>query len=207
MKKLLLLSMALLSLSTFAQEAIEINSGILHFDGSEVLLARTNQSPGKVRVNLQVPARSTECVRTSYRDVTITSGAICGYNHVVRRVSRGRVCARKNPYSGECVHWREVFEDRRVAVPRTCIRPQSYCSQYGTVTSNIDVSTEIVFVDLPALGDTESDTILVRATQKSHGSDGVAWEIEPVQTVVPYKVKQRKTLGIFSKNSYAVEVQ
>ncbi len=102
------------------------------------------------------------------------------------------------------MNWRETFREERIQYPRTCMVPETYCVQYGTATSMERDSMKIKFKDLPALGDSESETFSIVATQKRYDSGSVVFEIKPLETLREYEIKRKKIL-FFKTDTYIVE--
>lgn len=55
---------------------------------------------------------------------------------------------------------------------------------------------KIRFKDLPALGDSESETFSITATQKRYDSGSVVFEVKPLETLREYEVNRKKILFI-----------
>lgn len=204
MKKAIALLTLVLSLGAFAQERVELNAEEVSINASEAIVVRTNKTPGTVELTLLVPMANSICERYETRHVLRTSSMHCGYETRIRRISNGRVCTRTNPHNGVCLNWRETFREERVQYPRTCMVPETYCAQYGTATSMERDSMKIKFKDLPALGDSESETFSIVATQKRYDSGSVVFEIKPLETLREYEIKRKKIL-FFKTDTYIVE--
>ena len=63
---------------------------------------------------------------------------------------------------------------------------------------------KLKFKDLPALGDSESETFSVVATQKRYDSGSVVYEVKAVETIREYEIKRKKIL-FFKTDTYIVE--
>lgn len=206
MKKTIALLALVLSLGAFAQEAtkIELNAEKIDVNASSALVVRTNKSPDSVELTFRVPMANSVCERYETRMVMRSSGAYCGYDTFTRRVSTGRQCVRKNPYNNECLQWADTFRTETVSRPRTCMVPETFCAAYGTATSYETDSMKLKFKDLPALGDSESETFSVVATQKRYDSGSVVYEVKAVETLREYNIKRKKIL-FFKTDTYIVE--
>lgn len=206
MKKTIALLALVLSLGAFAQEAtkIELNAEKIDVNASSALVVRTNKSPESIELTFRVPMANSVCERYETRMVVRSSGAYCGYDTFTRRVSTGRQCVRKNPYNNECLQYAETFRTETVSRPRTCPVPETFCAAYGTATSYETDSMKIKFKDLPALGDSESETFSIVATQKRYDSGSVVYEVKAVETLREYNIRRKKIL-FFNTDTYIVE--
>lgn len=206
MKYIFILILYSLSLSAFAQETtIELNSNKINVATSHANVIRTNKTPDIVKISFSVPMNNTVCERYETRMVLRTSGAYCGYDIITRRIRIGKVCIETNPGNGKCMRWGERYRTETVRRPRTCLVPETFCAEYGTSTSFIKDTMKIKFNDLPALGDSESETFNISARQKRHGSSDVVYEIIPVQTLREYEVVQKKLLFLFKRDFFVVQ--
>ncbi|HXH30470.1 MAG TPA: hypothetical protein VNJ01_06640 [Bacteriovoracaceae bacterium] len=180
-----------LSVSAVAQERVELNSKKVSVNSSEAVLVRTSQTPETVEITFRVPMANSVCERSSTHSVYLTSGLECGYDLQTRYVYvHGRGGSRR---------YLETYN-----YPRTCMVNRSYCVEYGTSTMTESDTMKLKFKDLPALGGSETDTFKIRANQKRVDSEGVLYDISPLQTLVPYKVEKKKVLGLFN-TTYVVE--
>lgn len=208
MKKTIALMALVLSLGAFAQEnaqePIVLNADKIEVNASTATIVRTNQSPKTVELTFLVPMANAVCERYETRHVLRTSGVYCGYDVHTRRVRTGRTCVRVNPHNNECLRWADTFRTETVRRPRTCMVPETYCAQYGTATSYERDSMKIQFKNLPALGDSESETFTVEATQKRYDSGSVVFEVKPLETLREYEVKRKKIL-FFKTDTYIVQ--
>lgn len=205
MKKTIALLALVLSLGAFAQEAtkIELNAEKIDVNASSALVVRTNKTPGTVELTFRVPMANSVCERYETRHVLRTSGVYCGYDIMTRRISNGRVCVRTNPHNGQCLNWQETWREERIQRPRTCMVPETYCAAYGTATSYETDSMKLKFKDLPALGDSESETFSVVATQKRYDSGSVVYEVKAVETLREYEINRKKIL-FFKTDTYVI---
>jgi hypothetical protein len=210
MKKTMTLLTLALSLGVFAQDqlpdkaTVVLTSEEVSISASEAILVRTNKTPETVEITLKVPMQNSICVRTETRMVVRASGVYCGYDTYTRRVRVGQVCARKNPYNNECLRMEDTFREERVQSPRVCPVPESFCAERGTATSYKTDTVKVTFQNLPALGDSESDTFTVSSRQKEYDGGDVVYEVKPLQTLREYKVTQKKIL-FWNVDSYVVE--
>ncbi|MFP5386325.1 MAG: hypothetical protein ACLGHN_09625 [Bacteriovoracia bacterium] len=208
MKKVVALFTLVLSLGAFAQESerepIVLNSEKIEVNASSATVVRTNQSPDVVELTFLVPMENSVCERYETRHVLRTSGAHCGYDVHTRRIRTGRVCVRTNPHNGECLRWGDTFRTETVRRPRSCMVPETYCAQYGTATSFERENMKIKFKNLPALGDSESETFSIEATQKRYDSGSVVFDVKPLETLRVYEVKREKFL-FWKKDVYVVQ--
>lgn len=202
MKKIITLLSLTLALSAFAQERVELTSKKIEVKSAAATLIRTNKSPSSIELSFIVQMDQSVCQRYETRYVVRSDGAYCGWNEHTRRVYVGKVCVRTNP-ANECIRWGDQYRTETVRVPRTCPVPETYCAQYGTVTVPKKDSMSIKFKNLPALGDSESESFLVVAKQKSYDSSDVVYEVTPKETLRPYKVKQKKVLFV-KTDSYEI---
>lgn len=201
MKGLTILTL-LLSLSAFAQERVELNSKEVSVNAAEALIIRTNKTPKTVEIEFKVPLEKSVCEREEIRPEWRTSSFHCGEDLRIRRVSMGRVCMSQLP-SGRCLHYREEWREERYATPRSCMVPTPVCVQYGTAIHYKRDTMKLKFKNLPDLGDSEYETFLVQADQKTYDSNNVIYNVKPAETLREYKVKQKKILG-FKIDSYEI---
>lgn len=205
MKKTIALFALVLSLGAFAQEAakIELNAEKINLDAPSAIVVRTNKTPGTVELTFRVPMANSVCERYETRHVLRTSGVYCGYDIATRRVSNGRRCVRTNPHNGQCLNYQETWREERIQRPRTCMVPETFCAAYGTATSYETDSMKLKFKDLPALGDSESETFSVVATQKRYDSGSVVYEVKAVETLREYEINRKKIL-FFKTDTYVI---
>lgn len=203
MKQLFVFVSMLFTLSVFAQESVVLTNKSTTVYGSEVRIIRTNETPNNVEIALSVPMASSVCEFYDTRYVFRTSGLHCGYNNHVRRITE-RVCVRKNE-KGACLSYQNRTRTQTVRVARSCSVPETYCARYGTATNYKTDTVKIQFKNLPKLADSEQDVFLLKAEQKRYDGTDVVFSIKPEETIRPYKVKQKKFLGLFSKDSFVVE--
>lgn len=203
MKQVFTLIVMLFTLSAFAQESVILSNKNNSVQGSNALIIRTNQTPDNVVINVSVPMANSVCEAYDTRYVFRTSGLHCGYSTHVRRINE-RVCVRKNE-RGACISYQNRVRTQTVQTARSCSVPETFCAQYGTATSYKTDSVKIQFKDLPKLADSEQDVFSIVAKQKNYDGSDVVFEITPTETVRPYKVKQKKFLGLFSKDSFVVQ--
>lgn len=207
MKKTIALLALVLSLGAFAQETetrVDLNAEKIDVGASSATVVRTNKSPDTIELTFRVPMANSVCERYETRHVLRTSGAYCGYDYFERRVRTGQVCVRTNPHNGQCLRYQDTFRVERHQRPRTCMVPETYCAQYGTATSYERDSMKLKFKDLPALGDSESETFSIVATQKRYDSGSVVFEVKPLETLREYEIKRKKIL-FFKTDTYVVE--
>ena len=204
MKKTLGLLALIASMSSFAQDAVVLNAREMKIDSDKAMIVRTNQSPKKVELKFLVPMSESVCVRHETRMVLRTSGHECGYDYFERRISAGSICVRTNPHNGDCLRFEETYRIERHQRARTCHVPESFCAEYGTATRYERDSMTIEFKDLPALADSEKETFSVVAEQKDYDGINVVYKVSPIETLRPYRVKQKKFLGI-KRDAYVVE--
>lgn len=200
--KIITLVALLFSLSSYAQERIELDGKEVSVNAAEALVIRTEKTPSVVEIEFKVPLQKSVCERTEIRHVLRTSAVYCGEDVRIRRVSMGRVCVTQAE-NGRCLHYREQWREEHYRVPRTCMVPESYCAQYGTITSFKRDTMKIKFKDLPELAGPEYETFYIEADQKTYNSNNVIYKVTPHETLRNYKVKQKKILG-FKVDSYEV---
>jgi hypothetical protein len=205
MKKTIALLALVLSLGAFAQDAvkIELNAEKIDVNASAATVVRTNKTPGTVELTFRVPMANSVCERYETRHVLRSSGVYCGYDTFTSRVSTGRTCVRKNPYNNECLQWGESYRTQTTQRPRTCMVPETFCAAYGTATSYETDSMKLKFKDLPALGDSESETFSVVATQKRYDSGSVVYEVKTLETLREYEINRKKIL-FFNTDTYVI---
>lgn len=194
-KAIALQTLLLLSVSAFAQERIELRKAEINVGADSAIVVRTNKTPDTVELTFRVPMENSVCERYDTRYVVVTSGLQCGYDYYERRVPAGSVCVRSDRH-GRCHRFETTYRIERVQRPRTCTVAQSYCTQYGTATSYEEDKMKIRFKDLPALGDSESETFSITATQKRYDSGSVVFEVKPLETLREYEVNRKKILFI-----------
>ncbi len=205
MKRLLTIATLSLSLAALAQTApIELNAEKIEVRGDRATILRTNKTPETVELSFSIPLKVSVCERHETRVVVRTSGIHCGYDLIERRVPAGRVCARTNPHNNECLRFEETYRIERVQRERTCPVPETYCAQYGTADSWMRDEMKIQFKDLPALGDSESDSFTVVARQKEYDSRKAIYDLSTLSTVRDYKIRQKKVL-FYKRDVFVVE--
>jgi hypothetical protein len=193
-----------LSLGSFAQDIIYLNSAEVDVRASEAILVRTSQTPAVVRITFQVPMANSVCQGWSQRTVIVTSGARCGYGQRISGYTTRTVCVRRNPNSGECVNQRVERVPVYQTYPLTCPVTETYCSSYGTVTSYEADRVKIKFKNVVALGGSEVETFLVKARQRRYNGENVVYDITPLETIQTYVIKDRGFLG---QDSYVIQPQ
>ena len=197
MSKFLTYCFLFFSMSAMAQETIVANNTKLYPRTQEFILVRNSQSPKKMEIIFQVAMDHQVCVQQGVRYVFKTSGPDCGYDYYERQVPVGQPICVSQDHTGRCRQWRQEHRIERTQTPRSCQVQEVYCMRYGTETRMKGDDMTLKFVNLPALGGSEIETFRVSARQKSYDSGSVKFEVEPLQTLRPYKVKKKKTiLGI-----------
>lgn len=204
MKRIIALLSIIISMGAFAQEKIELNAEEIEVNASSATVVRTNKSPSSIELTFRVPMANSVCERYETRGVLRTSGVYCGYDTRIRRINAGKVCVRTNPHNGQCLRFEETFREERYQVARSCLVPETFCAQYGTATSYETDSMKIQFKDLPDLGDSESETFTIAASQRNYDSGKVVYEVKALETIGEYKVTQKKFL-FFKRDVYVVE--
>ncbi len=205
MNRLLTIAALSISLTAVAQTSpVELNAEKIEIRGDRATILRTNKTPKTVELTFSIPLKISVCERQETRIVVRTSGIHCGYDVFERRVPAGRVCTRTNPHNNECLRFEETYRIERVQRERTCPVPETYCAQYGTADSWMRDEMKIQFKDLPALGDSESDSFTVVARQKSYDSRKAIYEVSTLSTVRDYKIRQKKVL-FYNRDFFVVE--
>ncbi len=193
----------LISMTSFAQERVVLDSDQIEINGSEARVIRTNKTPEKVELSFLVPMANSICERYETRYVTHTSGTLCGWDTHVRRISVGQVCVRMNHF-GTCLLWQETFREEVVNVPRTCILPETFCAQQGTAITYERDTMKIKFKDLPALSDSETEVFKISARQKNYNGQNVVYDMKAIQTLRDYKISQKKFL-FWKRDMFVIE--
>lgn len=186
-----------LSLSASAQ-VYELTTKEVRIDAPEAVVARTNRTPKKVEITMNVPMQKNVCEQTDIRRVMRTSSFECG-NDVIYRRRMTRVCDRR----GNC---RPTYVNERILVPRTCMVSESYCVRYGvaTIMKTDDMTIEFS-KKLPALADSERDLFRVVGIQKAIDSDEVIYTVEALETIEPVEVKRAGRIFGSSNDDYEVK--
>jgi hypothetical protein len=205
MKQIIALITLVVSVCSFAQDTVVLNSQEVSVNAAEAVVVRTNQTPNNVDISFLIPMANSVCQRYDTREVLRASRIHCGVVTRTRTVRTGRVCVRTNPHNGECLRYEDTSREETTTHARTCLVPESYCAQYGTSTSFKRDTMKIRFKGLPSLGDSESETFMISARQKNYDGIDVVYDVTPLETVREYKVTQKKFLGLFAKDSYVVE--
>lgn len=184
----------LMCASVFAQEKVLLESSEVTVNDTQAILVRTNKTPKKVKLTFKVAMSESVCEQYDTRYVLRTSGSYCGYATTYRIINE-RICTRRNPGNNACVRYEN--RQRRVAytTARTCRVPETYCSRYGSATSYGTDKVVFKFKGLPALADSEQDTFAVSARQKNYGGSNVVYDVQALETVQPYVIKDRGFLG------------
>jgi hypothetical protein len=191
------------SLAVFAQDSsVELNKDEIYIQNSQAIVTRTNKTPQSVTLSFLVPMKQTVCKNYERRMVVKTSGQECGYDKGYKKVSTGMVCVKKNPSTQKCIRYEETYKYETTLFPRTCVISETYCAEYGTVVNHFRDSVRIKFDNLPALGDSESETFFVSAQQKNVDGLNVVYNFTAVNTLSKYKIDQKKFL--FWKRDYFV---
>ncbi|HXH76308.1 MAG TPA: hypothetical protein VNJ08_15155 [Bacteriovoracaceae bacterium] len=210
MKQILAILTFSLSLSAIAQQEVLLNAKEVTVNSADAILVRTNQTPRDVKVNFNVPMSSSICERHETRYVPTTVLVNCGTDYRIDRTVR-RECIRRNPHNNECLNWKDLVSTHRVPVTRYCPTivnvPETYCAQFGTAVRHEIDSMKLTFKNLPALADSERDTFIANARQGSYGGGNVVWSMKAVQTVLEYKISERKVLGLFNTDGFKIEVK
>lgn len=181
-----------------AQDRVVLNSSKITVNADEVILVRTPSTPKKVKLKMNVPMYSSQCLRYDTRYVMRTSGALCGYAVSERHV-RERVCVARDR-NNRCTRYENRVRVVRSSVPRTCRVAESYCADYGTVSHRELDQVTIKFKGATQLVAGEEETFVIRAKQNRYGGSGVKFEIEPVSVMGDYEIDDKGFLGfdIFS---------
>lgn len=195
MKMTIALMTMALTLGAFAQEKVELNAKEIIISDSKAIIVRTSKTPSTVKITFMVPMANSICERYETRYELRSSSLHCGDDVIVRRIVSGRECMRINR-RGDCIEWNESYREEIIQVPRTCMVPETSCAQYGTATTMEDDKMKVTFKKLPALGGSETETFLVAARQKKYNGENVVYDVKPIKTLRPYKVSQRKILGL-----------
>jgi hypothetical protein len=206
MKMITALLGLILSVVGHAQDnpRVELNAEEISVGAASAVVVRTNKSPDTVELTFRVPMANSVCERYETRYVVRASGAYCGYDYFQRRVRMGQQCVRRNPQNNQCLRWADTYRIERVQTPRICPVPETYCAQYGTRTTYENESMKLKFKNLPALGDSESETFSIAATQRRYDSGSVNFEVTPMETLREYQIKRKKIL-FFKTKTYVVE--
>jgi hypothetical protein len=191
------------SITSFAQETIELDSEQVEVRASEAKVIRTNRTPETVEISFLVPMANSVCERYETRYVTHTSGSLCGWDTHVRRIPVGQVCVRTN-HSGRCILWQDTFREEVVHFPRTCTLPDTFCAERGTATTFERDTMKVRFKNLPALSDSESETFKISARQKNYNGRNVVYDVRAIKTLRDYKISQKKFL-FWKRDAYVVE--
>ncbi len=152
MKKLLILSLALVSMGALAN-TVYLNGSSVEVGSNAATLEKTANTPANVTLNLVVPTSVERCddadMRT--RRTTVTNGPLCGYDSVAYRCNggyygSGRVGPRYNPprrgprgpRGGRVVYAGRRYNRNNLCyrtVARSCVTERRYCAnpQYVTV--------------------------------------------------------------------------
>ena len=213
MKKLITLLAITISVGAFAQERVVLRSKSVHVNDSRAILVRTAETPDKVEVTFEVPMASSVCLdprieyirRTCYRTETVYQTRQVCRNVTTTPAPRPNTPTgpRYNPPTETrrvCTNERVYVGTRQIAYD--CSYSRSWCAQYGTNVNTESDKVKIKFKDMPNLGGTEEDTFEVIAQQRSRDGENVVYDINPLQTVVPYKVEKK---GILGYDSYVIE--
>jgi len=201
------------SLSSFAQERVELNKKTVSINSDNAIIVRTANTPKKVEIILQVPMANSYCAetrqqyypRTCHRSET---------QYQTRRVCRDVVVSRPAPSNNprgprynpptqtrrECRDERVVVGTRRYAYD--CSYYQSYCARYETGHRTESDKVKITFKNLPKLGGSEEDSFEIRARQRTYDGSNVVYDITPLETVEDYEVQSKGILGF---DSYVIK--
>ncbi len=186
--------------AALAQERVIADRENLDINSHEAILVRTKDTPNKLDIDMLVPMSEPVCERRETRMVMQTSAFHCGTVRE-RRLQVERVCVSRHE-NGRCATYERRENVVHIERPRTCLVPESYCVQYGSVTDYEKDNVKIKFKNAASLADGEEETFLIRARQKNHGGENVVYEIEPVTTKGKYTVKSR---GWFGTDHYEIK--
>lgn len=207
MKSLFTFIIFSMSLSAVAQSAqpVELVGKEVSIDAAEAVVARTSKTAKEVAITLSIPMQKTVCENYETHTEWRTSAIHCGEDvHYDRRTVK--VCDERND-KGECVRGHTEERTERIAVARSCMVPVTVCTQYGTATITKRDNMTIEFKKLPALAGSEADLFRVKGFQKQFDGDGVKYEVEVIQSVVPLKVKREGRLFGKSEDDFVVTVK
>lgn len=212
MKKLITLLAVTISLGAFAQERVVLRSKTVSVNGSSAVLVRTSETPDKVEVTFRVPMESTICVRNEVEYVQRTcyrTEQMYQTRQVCRNVTTTPTPApnrptgpRYNPPSQTrrvCTNERVYVGTRQIAYD--CSYSRSYCAQHEVVSNPKSDKVKIKFKNMPNLGGTEEDTFEIVTEQRTRDGENVVYNINPISTVIPYKVEKK---GILGYDSYVI---
>jgi hypothetical protein len=213
MKHLITLLALSISVGTFAQDRVVLNSSDVEVRQASAILVRTAQTPDKVEINFNnIQLMTNVCIETVYvrrtcsttenvyrtrevcRDVTTTPapapGRPTGPNYNPRPVTR-RVCTTERYYVGQ----RQVPYDCSF---NECVRSENRPA--GVANDKV----KIKFKNLPNLGGNEEETFSVTASQNGADNSNIVYSIVPLKTINDrvYEVNKK---GIFGYDSYVIE--
>lgn len=205
------LSIALLALTvsvaSFAQDRVIMNSKNVQVGTDSAVLVRTANTPKVVEVTFQVPMRNSYCAEPRTETVAYACNRTETF-YVTERHCTREVIPPSNPNAPRGPNYnpptREVCRDVRVARTRTlrstCYSTRSWCARYATDVSREADKVKIKFKNMPALGGTEEEAFRVSAQQRTTDASNVLYDI--VSEDDKYEVVKKGILGF---DSYVIQ--
>ena len=182
----------IVSFSAIAQrEVTPVSSKHVAVTGSKAILVRTNETPDMVRLVFKMSIPQKVCKATALQTVTKTSATECGSDSKEVRVQRGR----------------NRYETVTREFPRTCQVKQTVCVSEAIELSEEFDTVRVIFRDLPALGDGETDKFVVTAHAQSVETPDFRFSVKPLATALPYRVHQVRFLGLVAVDRFEVVVK
>lgn len=201
MKFLISMVALFLPIISMAQDRVLLTEKKITISNSEAIIIRNAQTPNVVKLNFLVPMSKSVCEQYSMRTIMVTSGVQCSYDRIYAGQRRTTTCVATRP-NGGCA--RTVTNSYPVyrTIPRTCAVQQSYCAEYGTITSMENDQVKIKFKNLSPLAGTEEETFKIKAEQKNYNGINVVYKIEILDTIGNnYEVVDR---GLFGFDSFII---
>jgi hypothetical protein len=204
MKKIYFLVFSfIVAVSAYSQERVLLNDDTVSINSDSAILVRTNKTPSKVKITMQVPMGDTVCERQDIRLREVTSGSLCGYN-VIRHEHRNPVytdvCLHRNPFDQSCVRserqitsYNVSYSETRIA--KTCVLRESYCAQYGVLTSKESDGVVLKFKKATVLDAEQEESFSIRARQNHVDGINVLYDIQVEKALKNYDIKSKGFLG------------
>jgi hypothetical protein len=198
-----------LSSSSFAQQKVALNSSDLKVDADKVILVRSNSSPDKVKVDLNIPFESTYCAEYG-TEMVYGRDASCGYDHHRERVCHTEreeptcsdvsreVCGPNGCHSyptRECTggggsHQVCSYED--VSVMRSCNHPVSVCIRHDVRTTHEYKRVIIKFKNASSLINGATEEFEVSGAQRYRDSGAGDFNLKVINAAKSYRVRTKE---------------
>ncbi len=200
MKHLFMLACFLLTSNLVHGEVptVTLNDKKVRINTDQVKIIRTSETPDKVRILLNVPAKSNACVAYGTR-VVYGQNYQCGTETFYTQSCSRQCRPARPPRPGENVPVPTICENVCTPVAHTryrfCHYNESYCASYGTVVNMIEDQVTIKF-KTPSPAANETEEYLLSGSQNHYGLYNIGFRLEAVQTIQNVDINVVDILGI-----------